>query len=276
MSNTITLRSVYGKVKKYYFQPLRMKNGLFPSFVKRVRMNPDGYTEMILSEAEMNSPERDYFIPEDMIIYVEDGKSFDLDNPYEKNLWEAIKESDLIAPERDAKDAQGNYLIDGNIRRYGMAELYIDRPGVEAQRRVSRIQLINKAYNYVTDDNPAHRRVICKLLGKSMDGIADADVQDYLYSKAETNPNLIIEIYTSSDQAMKLLIIEARQKNVIKNQSGIFMYADTTLGMTDEAMILFLKDPKNKAIYDSLKYEVYPEMKALSRASKKDDKKDQD
>jgi hypothetical protein len=109
-----------------------------------------------------------------------------------------------------------------------------------------------------------------------MEGIADADVQDYLYSKAETNPNLIIEIYTSSDQAMKLLIIEARQKNVIRNQSGIFMYADTTLGMTDEAMILFLKDPKNKAIYDSLKYEVYPEMKALSKASKKDDKKDQD
>ena len=157
-----------------------------------------------------------------------------------------------------------------------MAELYIDRPGVEAQRRVSRIQLINKAYNYVTDDTPAHRRVICKLLGKSMDNIADADVQDYLYSKAETNPNLIIEIYTSSDQAMKLLIIEARQKNVIKNQSGIFMYADTALGMTDEAMILFLKDPKNKTIYDSLKYEVYPEMKALNKASKKDDKKDQD
>lgn len=273
--NTITLRSVYGKVKKYYFQPLRLKNGMFPSFVKRVRVAADGSSEMILSEAEMNSPERDYFIPEDFIIQVEDGKTFNLDDPYEKNLWEAIKGSDLIAPERDARDEQGNFLIDGNIRRYGMAELYIDRPGVEAQRRVSKIQLINKAYNYVTDDSPAHRRIICKLLGKAMDHVADADVQDYLYSKSETNPNLIIEIYTSSDQALKLLLIEARQKNIIKNQSGIFMYADTSLGMTDEAMILFLKDPKNKAIYDSLKYEVYPEMKVLSK-SKKDDKKDQD
>ena len=163
-------------------------------------------------------------------------------------------------------------MIDGNIRRYGAAELYIERPGVEAQRRISRIQLVNKAYNFVTDDNPAHRRVICKLLGKSMEHVSDADVQDYLYSKSETNPNLIIEIYTSSDQALKLLIIEARQKNVIRNQSGILMYADTALGMTDEAMILFLKDPKNKSIYDSLKYEVYPEMKVLSKASTKKDK----
>lgn len=269
MANLITLRSVYGKVKKYYFSPLRMKNGLYPSFVKKVRMNPDGHTEMILSEAEMNSPERDYFIPEDLVIYVEDGKTFDLDNPYERNLWEAIKNSDLIAPERDAKDEQGNYLIDGNIRRYGMAELYIDRPGVEAQRRVSKIQLINKAYNYVTDDTPAHRRIICKLLGKNMDSVSDADVQDYLYQKSETNPNLIIEIYTSSDQALKLLLIEARQKNVIRNQSGILMYADTALGMTDEAVILFLKDPKNKAVFDSLKYEVYPEMKVVKAAGKK-------
>lgn len=263
MSNLITIRSVYGKVKKYYFQPIRLKNGMFPSFVKRVRTTADGSTEMILSEAEMNSKDRDYFIPEDMVIVVEDGKTFDLDNPYERNLWEAIKNSDIIAPERDAKDEQGNYLIDGNIRRYGAAELYIDRPGVEAQRRVSKIQLINKACNYITEDTPAHRRVICKLLGKAMDHVTDVDVQDYLYQKAEQNPNLVIEIYTSSDQALKLLLIDARQKNIIRNQSGIWMYADTALGMTDEATILFLKDPKNKAIYDSLKYELYPEMKAL-------------
>jgi hypothetical protein len=272
MSNTVTLRSVYGKVKKYYFNPLRLKNGMLPSFVKRVRTTADGSTEMILSEAEMNSPERDYFIPEDLIIEVMDGKVFNLDNKYEAHLWECIKNSDLIAPERDAKDEQGNFLIDGNIRRYGAAELYIERPGVEAQRRISRIQLVNKAYNFVTDDNPAHRRVICKLLGKSMEHVSDADVQDYLYQKSETNPNLIIEIYTSSDQALKLLIIEARQKNIIRNQSGILMYADTALGMTDEAMILFLKDPKNKAIYDSLKYEVYPEMKVLSKVASKKDK----
>ena len=276
MSNTITLRSVYGKVKTYYFSPLRNKNGLFPPFVKKVRTNAYGDTEMILSEAEMNSPERDYFVPEDLQIEVVDGKTFNLDDPYEKNLWESIKNSHLIAPERDAKDDRGNLLIDGDIRRYGLAELYVERPGFESQKRISRIKLINKAYNFITEDSAEHRLTICKLLGKSMRNMPESDVQDYLYSKAEQNPNLIIDIYTSSDQALKLLIIEAKNKNVIRQQSGVWMYSDTALGVTDEAVILFLKDNKNKTIYDSLRYEVFPEMiveKTTDTVETKDEEK---
>lgn len=260
MNNIITLRSVYGKVKTYYFSPLRLKNGMYPPFVKRVRTNIDGDTEMILSEAEMNSPERDYFIPEDLQIIVTDGKTFNLDNPYEKNIWECIKNSHLIVPEREARDDHGNLLIDGDIRRYGQAELYVERPGVEAEKRVSKIKLVTKAYNYIENDSPEHRLTICKLLGKSMRNAPDADVQDYLYQKAEKNPNMIIEIYTSSDQALKLLLIEAKQKNIIQLRSGVLMYSDTALGVTDEAAILFLKDHKNKAIFDSIKYETFPEM----------------
>lgn len=258
--NTITLRSVYGKVKTYYFSPLRGKNGLFPPFVKKVRTNANGDTEMILSESELNSKERDYFIPEDLEITVVDGTTFNLNDPYQAHLWECIKDSHLIAPEREAKDEHGNFLIDGDIRKYGQAELYIERPGVEAQRRVDKVRLVNKAYSFILNDTATHRKSICKLLGKNMNNAPDSDIEDYLYQKAEKNPNMIIDIYTSSDQALKLLLIEAKQKNIIKSKSGVFMYADTALGVTDEAVILFLKDPKNKPIFDSLKFETFPEM----------------
>lgn len=264
-SNIITLRSVYGKVKTYYFNPLRGKNGMYPPFVKRVRVSADGRdTEMILSEAELNSPDRDYFIPEDLEIVVTDGTTFNLNDKHQANLWECIKDSHLIAPERGAKDEHGNLLIDGDIRRYGLAELYVERPGVESKKRVSRIKLVTQAYNFIEQDSSEHRLVICKLLGKSMRNAPDTDVQDYLYQKAEKNPNLIIDIYTSADQALKLLLIEAKQKNIIRTQSGVLMYSDTALGVTDEAAILFLKDPKNKAIYDSIVYEVWGEMKVDS------------
>lgn len=259
-NNTITIRSVFGKVKTYYFSPLRGKNGMFPPFVKRVRTNVDGDTEMILSEAELNSPERDYFIPEDLQITVVDGTTFDLNNPYQAHLWECIKDSHLIAPERDAKDEHGNLLIDGDIRRYGQAELYIERPGIEAERRNSRKRTLNKAYSYIMNDSTEHRKTICKLLGKSMKNAPDSDIEDYLYQIAEKDANIIIDIYTSSDQALKLLLIDAKQRRIIQNKSGVFMYSDTALGVTDEAVILFLKDPKNKAIFDSLKFEVYPDM----------------
>lgn len=269
MENRITLRSVYGKAKKYYFNPVRGKNGLYPSFVKQTIVDANGNSEMILSESEKNSKDRAYFIPVDMVIEVMDGKTFNLDDPYENNLWECIKNSSLIAPERDAKDAHGNFLIDGNIRRYGSAELYIERAGVEAKRRISRIQLVNRACNYITDDTDEHRKTICKLLGKSVSNMPDVDIQDYLYQKAEQNPNLIIDIYTSSDQALKLLLIDAKQKSIITIENGVLMYSDTPLGVTDEAAILFFKDPKNKAIYDSIKYEVFPEYKAIESETKK-------
>lgn len=261
-SNIITLRSVYGKVKTYYFNPMRGKNGTYPPFVKRVRVSADGRdTEMILSEQELNSDQRDFFIPEDLEIIVTDGTTFDLSNQYQKNIWECIKDSHLIAPERGAKDEHGNLLIDGDIRRYGLAELYVERPGVESKKRVSRIKLVTKAYIFIEQDTSEHRKVICKLLGKSMRNAPDTDIQDYLYQKAEKDPNLIIDIYTSADQALKLLLIDCKQKNIIRTQSGVLMYSDTALGVTDEAAILFLKDPKNKAIYDSIVYEVFGDMK---------------
>lgn len=96
----------------------------------------------------------------------------------------------------------------------------------------------------------------------------DSDVEDYLYQIAEKDANTIIDIYTGSDQALKLLLIDAKQNRVITNKSGVFMYSDTALGVTDEAVILFLKDPKNKAIFDSLKVEVYPDMDRTSEPSK--------
>ena len=254
-SNIITLRSVYGKVKTYYFNPMRGKNGTYPPFVKRVRVSADGRdTEMILSEQELNSDQRDFFIPEDLEIIVTDGTTFDLSNEYQKNIWECIKDSHLIAPERGAKDEHGNLLIDGDIRRYGLAELYVERPGVESKKRVSRIKLVTKAYTFIEQDTS-------ELLGRSMRNAPDTDIQDYLYQKAEKDPNLIIDIYTSADQALKLLLIDGKQKNIIRTQSGVLMYSDTALGVTDEAAILFLKDPKNKAIYDSIVYEVFGDMK---------------
>jgi len=255
----ITIRSVYGKLKQYYLQPLKQRNGMNHPFVKKVRMNPNGETEMILSEKEMNDPESQYFIPEDMEIFIEDGTTFDLSNPLERNKWNAIRESDLIVPTRDAKDENGNLIIDGDKRRYGLAELYVDVPGEESLKSVSKRKLITKAWTFIENDSAEGRLTKAKLLGKAMRNAPDSDVADYLYQKAEGNPNLIIELYTSADSALKLLLIDAKEKNIIRKVTGLFMYADTSLGATDEAILLFFKTPANKKILDSIKNETYPD-----------------
>lgn len=258
--STITLRNVYGREKKYYLQPSKQKNGMNLPFVKKVRYNEHGDSEMILSPDEMNSPERDYFIPEDLLIEVYGGKTFNLDDPYERNLWLAIESNPCIAPSRNAADKNGINLIDGTKERYGRADFYIEKEGEMSQRRVSRIQLVTKAYTFIEQDSASGRLTKCKLLGKAMRSAPDTDVQDYLYTRAEKNPQEIIDLYTGSDQALKLLIIDAKDKKVITYQSGIWMFSETMLGATDEAIIMYLKHPENQSIYDSIKSLTYPDM----------------
>lgn len=263
MANTITLRSAFGKVKSVWFNPVKDKNGMYPPFVKEVRMNSNGESEMILSEKDLNDPERAGFIPADMEILVEDGTTFNLDNILERHKWEAIKNSELIVEERGARDEKGNLVIDGDKNRYGRAEFWVEKPGEESARRIKRIQLITKANNFIEQDSAEGRATKVKLLGKRMYNAPDSDIQDFLYQKAEANPNLIIDLYTGQDQQLRLLFIEATDKNIIKKVSGIFMYGDVRLGVNDEAVIFFFKDPANKQILDEIKIQTFPEYKPL-------------
>lgn len=271
MANTITLRSAFGKVKSVWFNPVKDKNGMYPPFVKEVRMNPNGESEMILSEKDLNDPDRAGFIPADMEILVEDGTTFNLDNILERHKWEAIKNSELIVEERGARDEKGNLIIDGDKNRYGRAEFWVEKPGEESARRIKRKQLITKANVFIEQDSAEGRATKVKLLGKRMYNAPDSDIQDFLYQKAEANPNLIIDLYTGQDQQLRLLFIEATDKNIIKKVSGIFMYGDVRLGVNDEAVIFFFKDPANKQILDEIKIQTFPEYKPLINNSETTD-----
>lgn len=261
LSNKIVLKSVRGKVGIVIkMQPSRdPKTGNYPSCVKRV----DSYGNMVLSEKELADPNRDFFIREDAVIDVVDGMVFDLDDVGDRFKWEAIKNNPYIAPDYYAKDKNGDSLINGNAKRYGIAELFIERPGVEANRRVSRKKLKHDAESYIyNDERGAEGRVLkARLLGHRMENMPDADVTDYLLQVAEQDPDKIISLYTGGDTAVRLLFVEARDKHVINYKNKLYIYADNVvLGASDEAAILFLKDPKNANVYKLIKQDTYPEL----------------
>ena len=264
LSQKIVLRSVRGKVGNVIkIQPCKNpRTSEYADCVKRVDSNGD----MILSERERNDPNRVYFIKETDTFEVVDGTTFDLENVRQRFIWEAIQYCPLIAPDYYAKDKNGNSLINGTpgwnskSPRYGIAELYVERPGVEATRRVSRRKLKHDAETYIyNDDRGAEGRVLrARLLGHRMEGMADADVTDYLLQIAERDPEKIISLYTGGDTAVRLLFIEAKEKNVIVYKDRLFMYADVVLGATDDAALLFLKDPKNANLYKLIKRDTFP------------------
>lgn len=264
VQNIIVLRSVYGKVGiKYYIQPCKDKQGRLPSCVRSV----DSRGDIILKDAERNSDE--IFIKENETFIIEDGTTFNLDDKYDKTKWEAIKNCPLIAPERFAKDDNGNYLIDGTLGwnskkpRYGIAELYIDRPGYESAQRVSKKKKIHNAATFIIDDERGAegRLLIARLLGKNMSNMPDADVEDYLLSIAEKTPDKIIDLYTGNDTTLRLLFIEAKDKKVIYIKNKLYLYADNiVLGATDDAVLTWMKDPKNSKTLELIKKDTYPDV----------------
>lgn len=269
-SNIVVLRSVFGKVgQKYFIQPMRDSRGRFPDCVKRV--NSQGDIILTPEELEKEAQGLVAYIPENKTFVIEDGATFNLDDPQEKAEWEAIKNCPLIAPDRFAKDSHGNYLIDGTVDpksskpRYGAAELYVDRPGYESQIRVTRRRLIVEASNYIMNDERGYegRLLVAKVLGRDMKNQPNADVEDYLLSIAEKTPEKIIECYTGGDMALRMLFIDARERGVIYKKDGLYLYGEDgkiTLGATDNAAVNWMKQSKNAKTLAMIRKDTYQEM----------------
>lgn len=260
MIDVIILRSVFGKVgQKYYIQPCpNPMTGRFADCVRTVDSNGD----MILSEKDKEDSSRGvaHFIPVDHIFLIEDGHRLDLKNLYDKSIWEAIKFSNIIAKDRDERDPEGNLIIDGNQRRYGTAELYVERPGEITQRRVSKKQLVFKASQYIYEDSEQNRIKKCQVLGRDLRNAHAADVLDYMISIAEKEPNKIIGMYEDDNWKMHLFVLDAIERGVLKRINGVYTYdEDKLLGGSIEATITFLRDIRYKSLYDSIKRETYPE-----------------
>ena len=260
--NIIVLRSVYGKVEqKIFMNPVRdPKTGMYPSCVKHV----DSKGDMILTDKEKNSGE--IFVPETKVFIIQDGTTFNLNDPYQAADWYAIQHCPLIAMSRDQRDSRGNLVIDGDSRRYGSAELYVERPGFETRKKVSKRKLIHKAETFIYQDKmgtEGHRRM-AKILGRPMKNAPAADVEDFLLETASKDPQTIIELYTSDKTNYRLLLIDAKDKHIIYTKNKFYVYGDDAivLGATDDAVVTWMESPSNHSVLDRIKREVYPELYA--------------
>lgn len=270
----IVLRSTYDKANiRYVIQACKDKYGKYPSCVKKVKNFDDiANPEMIMSEKERDlySEGKIALFPENQFFEIRSGKTYDLEDMWQKAEWECIKNCPLIAKDRFEKDSKGNLVIDGNLDykhpRYGVAELYIDRPGVDTQRRVSKKQLIHKAESFILNDEHGLEGNLnmARLLGKNMLNQYAADVTDFLLRVAEKDPQKIINLYTGTDTSLRLLFIEAKDKKVIRIKNKLYIYGDDiALGATDDSVIAWMQDPKNKRILELIKKETFEDYESV-------------
>jgi hypothetical protein len=199
MSNEIILRSVYGKVNQTYFiQPCpNPKTGKLAASVKTVDSNGD----MILSEADKDQVSKGlkHYVPADYTFEIVDGTVFNLDDIVDKANWDAIEHCNWIAKDRYERDSAGNLVIDGGAKRYGVADLYVERPGEFTKVKMTKKQLVFRASQYVYEDSESERIKKCKVLGRNLQKAMPADILDFLIDKAEKTPEKIIDLYEGED-----------------------------------------------------------------------------
>lgn len=257
LDDVIILRSSFGKVgQKYYLQPaINPETGRFPDHVKPVNAAGD----MILTDKERDSGE--IFIPVTKAFDFVDGQTFRRSNKMENAIWEAIRFNKIIAPNRYAKNAKGELIIDGRPDRYtSSAELYIQQPGYETKLKLSKKSQIHNACTFVWNDSMENRRKVFKLLGRDPRNVLDIDVEDYLIQIAEKEPSKIVDLYTGEDIHLRLLFVDAIEKGVIISKNRVYIYGDNVvLGATDEAVINYLRDSRHRNVLKLIRHDVYGE-----------------
>lgn len=257
VDNKIILRSVYGKVgQKYTLQPCKDRvTGQYPDCVKYV----DSKGDMIMTDAERNSGK--VYIPENFSITFESGKEFNLDNPIERAQWEAIENCSLIAKTIDQKDKNGNYVLSRQSGiKYSAAELYVERPGYETSKKVSRREKIHTAETYVFNDPEGAdgRLKMARLLGRNLRNAPDADIKEYLLDIASKDPDKIINLYTGEDLVLRVLFMDAKDKDVIYSKNRVYIYGDgIPLGGTIDAVLAWMRDPRNSKMLALIKRDTY-------------------
>lgn len=221
----------------------------------------DVHGDPLLTEEDKKSGA--YYIKDNDVIEIFDGKEFNLDDEQDAAWWEAIRFSRKIAQDRWERDAKGNLIVDGNAKKYGTAEFYVERPGLESRQRNTKKRLIHEAKEYIYKDSESGLIQKTRLLGNEMSGLPVSDVEDYLVGLAEKAPEKITQLYTGTDTHLRLFLLDSVDKDVIYNRDGLYYYGDNiVLGATDQAVIQYFKNPANKRLVDLIKDQVYPEYAA--------------
>jgi len=253
-SNIITLRSVF-KIPKVTLQPAKHPvTGRYADSVRRVNSQGD------IQETEDDRKTGRYVIGENEDITIFDGKTFDLNNEIDAAWWDAIKDSRRIALDRTIRDTKGNFVIDGNLRRYGSAEFYVEHLGQVSKMKVSLREQRHNAESFVFGDSHDGLYQKARLLGNPMTQLPLSDVKEYLLDLAKETPDVIINLYTGADTNLRILLLDALDRFVIQYRDKVYQYGENQiLGLNQDAVIQWFKNPMNKRILDIIKQQTYPE-----------------
>lgn len=235
LTGKITLRSVFSKEQKVIVDPLWDSQRQW--YKGMDRLSDDQKKKM------------DFFADENSTAVLQNGKSFDLDDKVGKMQWDWIQWCPVIAEDFAA------------CQKSPRALFYIDNEEREAQKDLSEAETILKAMNYIQTDKPSNYKTRVRLLGLNMDEDPELTIKNYLMKMAQKfdSAHKIIDVYENNELGVQLLFLQARDKNIIQQKNGAFLFGQTVLGISEDSVLEYLKDPANRSVVDQISKETNPE-----------------
>lgn len=235
LTGIVTLRTVWSKEQKLHLDPVYDPITQWYKGVDR------------LSNAQKEK--MNFHVDENSTIELHNGINFNLNERVGRMQWDWVQWTVAIAEDFEA------------CQKTPGAMFYIDNEEREAQTGLTESEAILKAMNYVQTDKSANWKSRIRLLGLNMDEDPDLTVKNYLMNMARKIESAykVIDVYENNELGVQLLYLQAMDKNIIIKKNGAYLFGDTVLGISDESVLGFLKDPNNSIIIEQINKETNPE-----------------
>jgi hypothetical protein len=197
-----------------------------------------GYYELLTEDDKRKLP---FIFDHETKVVIEDGKTLNLDDPFDAALWKWLQKHPYIAIDKSlgGRDRDKVYYV-ANERK-------------EAKERIDKSAKIDEARPAVRKLSQADQVRIAKALGlESAAVFSPEQILDWLLNKATTNPEAVLAVIDPANKARTNAAVFVKEivkwKVIERERDGVFYFGGingVTLGHSEDMVVTYLIDPQN-------------------------------
>lgn len=166
--------------------------------------------------------------------------TFDLSNPSIAQMWAWIKESPMVAEEKD------DLLSDGKKMN---ALAYVEDVMADLQKEATVKKKKFELETWVRSLPYALQVEKCKLLGQSVQFMKPLEVEDYLIEKARSAKYPELEaVKNEKNEKTRLFLIELKDRKIIAPYHRGYKFGDQIMGTDLESTLYWLNQSENREV----------------------------
>jgi hypothetical protein len=178
--------------------------------------------------------------------------TFDLSQIVDAIDWLWLQHCDGIAlSEEEARKSDNVYFYVYDANRQAEISLKL----ADANR---------KALNIIAEIPDERLHNLVRLMNERMEGMPANAVRDYLnrlaLDKDIKKVQQVIKAHEDQDAAERLMLYQLIDKGIITIINNIYKFEDFNIGIGEEQVIVFLKDPSKQDVVTKMKVRLYPEL----------------